>query len=70
MRFENGRTREQVLAVLSVAAEQTWGHERMAALGAALERAADALWRLSEAPLELLDAEPDFVGGVAPRSEV
>jgi hypothetical protein len=69
MRFESGRTREEVLAELSVAAEQTWGHERMAPLGATLDRAADALWRLSEAPLELIDAEPDFVGGVAPRSE-
>jgi ferric-dicitrate binding protein FerR (iron transport regulator) len=69
MRFERGRSREEVLAGLSVAAEQSWGHERMSALGAALERAADALYRLSEAPLELLDAEPDFVGGVAPRSE-
>jgi hypothetical protein len=70
MRFENGRTREEVLAELSVAAEQTWGRERTAALEATLERGADALWRLSEAPLELLDAEPDFVGGVAPRPEV
>jgi hypothetical protein len=69
MRFESSRSREEVLAELSVAAEQTWGQERRAALGAALERAADALYRLSEAPLELLGGEPDFVGGVAPRSE-
>jgi hypothetical protein len=70
MRFEQGRSRDELLAELRAAAEQAWGPERLEPLGQALESAAGALWRLAQSPLEPLEAEPDFIGGGTARGEV
>ncbi len=68
MRFQPGSSRDEFLAELRQRSERTWGVQRTADLGPALEAAANSLWRLAQVPLELLDDEPDFVGGVAPRN--
>jgi hypothetical protein len=57
-------SREEWQAELRARAEQVWGAERRAALEPQLESAATALWRLAQAPLDPLEAEPDFIGGV------
>jgi hypothetical protein len=63
MRFEQGQSREEVLAELQTAAEQRWGRERLPQLDSALETAANALWQVAKEPLDLLEAEPDFIAG-------
>lgn len=62
MRLERERSREEILAELTGEAERTWGAARAGALGPALEVLAGALGRLAAAPLELLEAEPAFIG--------
>ena len=63
MRLVPGMTRDEALEALRAAAARTWGAERQAALEPALETAAGALARLAASPLDLLEDEPDFVGG-------
>lgn len=63
MHFEQGRSAAELLAELRAEAERTWGAERAAALAGALESSANALWRLAQAPFDLLEVEPDFVSG-------
>ena len=69
MRFEAGRSTAEYLSDLRAAAEATWGPARFAELEAPLEVAADALWRLSQAPLGFLEQEPDFIGGAGHLAE-
>ncbi len=69
VRFEEGRTREELLQELRAAAERLWGDRRSEALGATLETTAGALWRLAGAPLEMLEVEPAFVHGVGRAEE-
>jgi hypothetical protein len=69
MRFQHGRTREEVLAELRAAAERRWGPERLQSLEPALETAANALSRVGNEPLDLLDAEPDFIARVDRQAE-
>ena len=57
-----GQAREEVVAALRAEAERAWGAERAAALSEAIETTGTALWRLAQAPLELLEAEPAFIG--------
>lgn len=64
MRFDRGRTRDEVLEELGAEAARLWGERRSEALGTVLETTASALWRLAEAPLEMLDVEPAFIHGV------
>jgi hypothetical protein len=42
--------------------EATWGPARAAALEATLATTAAAIWEIAQVPLDLLDAEPDFIG--------
>jgi len=67
MRFESGRSREEFLADLTAEADRTWGPSRRAELQQYLDNAANALWRLAQAPLEALEAEPAFLAGSRPR---
>jgi hypothetical protein len=60
--LERGRATADILAELRAEAERTWGAERAAALAATLESAANALGRLAQAPFDLLEVEPDFIG--------
>jgi len=62
MRLERERPSEEILAELTGEAERTWGAERARELGPALETVAGALGRLAAAPLEMLEAEPAFIG--------
>lgn len=62
MRLERERPREEILAELTGEAERTWGVERARELGPAIEALAGALDRLAAAPLEMLEAEPAFIG--------
>lgn len=69
MRFGRSAERDEILAQLQADAERAWGAERREALAPALENAATALWHLARAPLDLLEHEPDFVDGAAPRED-
>jgi hypothetical protein len=69
MRFRPGRTRDDFLADLRGEAAAAFGPERVEHLQPALEAAANALWRLAEAPLQALEEEPDFISGGGPADE-
>ena len=62
MQLERERPHEEILADLGREAEWTWGAERARELEPALEVLAEALGRLAAAPLEMLEAEPAFIG--------
>jgi hypothetical protein len=64
MGLESNWSREQWQAELHARAEQLWGAERRVALESHLDSTATALWHLARAPLEPLEAEPDFVAGL------
>jgi hypothetical protein len=68
VKLERGRSTADILAELRAEAERTWGAERAASLAPTLESAANALGRLAQAPLDLLEVEPDFIGD-GPRQE-
>ena len=53
---------EAIRADLTAEAERAWGAERAAALSPALGLMADALRRLGEAQLDMIDTEPAFIG--------
>ena len=53
---------EAIRAELTAEAERAWGAERAGALGPALETMAEALRRLGEAQLDMIDTEPAFIG--------
>jgi hypothetical protein len=63
MQLDAMTSQATVLESLTRAAEAAWGTERVATMQPALEAAAAALWELAQQPLDLLDAEPDFIGG-------
>ena len=69
MSLERERSKDEWNAELRARAEQVWGEERLTALEPALDAAAQAVWRLAQAPLEALEAEPDFIGGARRVSE-
>ena len=62
MQLRADQSREQVVAALRAEAERTWGAARATALSEAIETTGTALWRLAQAPLELLEVEPAFIG--------
>ncbi|MBI2320775.1 MAG: hypothetical protein HYU88_01405 [Chloroflexi bacterium] len=60
MRLHAGQSREDIRAALNKAAHDTWGPERIDALAALLDQAADAIHRVFQEPLAPLAEEPDF----------
>jgi hypothetical protein len=69
MRLEQGQSREEILTELRTAAEQRWGGARLRELEPELQTAANALWRVAKEPLDLWEAEPDFILGVSRRHQ-
>jgi hypothetical protein len=67
MSLGSERSKDEWRAELQARAEQVWGEQRLAALEPALDAAAQAVRRLAQAPLEPLEAEPDFIGGAVNR---
>ncbi len=58
MRFDPALSREETLARLTDDAVATWGQERAAEMGAALESTAHAIWVVAQEPLDPTDVEP------------
>lgn len=58
VRFDPSQSVDDVRAALRRAAAAAWGDDAVHELDGAIETAAQALWRLSQEPLEPADPEP------------
>ena len=67
MRFDPSASLEVVLQALRREAQEAYGPERLEALAASLESSATAVWRLSQAPFEPTEEEPDTLAAGGPR---
>ena len=58
LRFDPTQSVEEVQAALRRAAEAAWGADALPEMEPAFELSAQALWRISQEPLEPTDVEP------------
>ena len=68
MRFDPSLSKEHYREGLTAEAEAAFGADRLPELQASIDGAANALWLLGQQPLDLTDAEPDFITGFGPSA--